>query len=71
MHVTITETPYVTAHAKAPRGRGYWGFCPANCWNTADYLNHVFWFSGTFADAKAAARRHFAAAGVAFVVVCS
>lgn len=66
------ETVYFeAAHGRAPRGDGQWAFCPADKYRSGGYLAFVVWQSGTYAQAKAKARVHFAAAGVEDVVVCS
>lgn len=67
---TIDTDKYFASHLKAPRGKGRWGFCPSKAWGTANYLDHVFWFNGTYAEAKRAAIAHFSAKGVVHAVVC-
>jgi hypothetical protein len=62
---------YEFNHGAKPRGTGYWFFCPAARAQQADYLDHCFQVRGTYSEAKAAARRHFAALGISEVVVCS
>ena len=71
--VSINDSAYFTAHGRAPRGRGCWAFCPAEHWNSVDYLDHVIWVTSapTFGKAKAEARRIAAARGVDSLVVCS
>lgn len=58
------------SHWKEPRGVGTWAFCPAAEWERDNYLDHVFSVRGIYAQAKHEAARHFAAMGVARVVVC-
>lgn len=69
--VHVSDRPYVTSHGRSPRGFGSWGFCPANKWDSNDYLNHVVFFKGTYAEARKEAKAHFALLGISFVVVCS
>lgn len=71
--VSISTTAYVTAHGKAPRGRGSWAFCPADKWNRQDYLDHVEWINGskTYAEAAQIARERFAEKGIGSIVACS
>lgn len=67
----IDPEKYMASHGKAPRGWGNWGFCPSKAWNTENYLSQVFWFTGTYGEAKRAAIAHFSAKGVLNAVVCS
>ena len=63
---------YEFAHGRAPRGRGGWAFVPADKASLPNYLDYVFWApSGTYREAKAAAKAHFSALGVDAVAVCS
>jgi len=60
MTVEISTRDFEAAHGKQPRGRGSWGFCPANHYDAIDYLDHVKWFHQmTFAEARRNARVHF------------
>jgi|APSaa5957512535_1039671.scaffolds.fasta_scaffold106487_4 hypothetical protein len=46
------------SHGKAPRGRGFWGF-RLTTWGVTDVsavLEADFWFNGTFASARKAAK---------------
>jgi len=71
--MTFNTRRYEASHDKSPRGFGAWGFCDEQHYDKPDYLDHVMWSTGTFADAKRAAREHFKNvpnfSGV--VVVCS
>jgi hypothetical protein len=67
----IETEKYFGAYLKQPKGFGRWAFCPSKQWNTPDYLEHCFWFTGTYSEAKKAAIAHFTAKGVLYVVVCS
>ena len=58
------------AHGKMPRGRGGWGFIAHEKSKRDDYFDHIFWFNGLYADAKKAARAHFAGV-TARVIVCT
>jgi hypothetical protein len=49
---------------------GSWAFCTVDP-RRADYLDHVLWESGTYRDARAAARRRAAALGVTLLWVCA
>lgn len=69
--VYIDASRYEREHGKHPRGAGNWGFCPRSHYDDGDYLKHVVWINGHFAQAKRAAREHFASAGVADVMVCA
>lgn len=69
MTVHFDTTTFQFSHGKAPRGTGSWGFAPSR--NRGDFhLDQVVFFQGTYAQCKAQARAHFAAAGVRHVVVC-
>jgi len=69
-HMTFDSSYYVQAHGKAPRGEGYWAFCPLSKYRMNNYLDYTMFFAGTIAEAKAQAREHFA--GLAnVVVICS
>jgi hypothetical protein len=49
MKVEFRTTEYEFSHSKQPRGYGYWGFgFPGT--------DDVFWFTGSYGDAKKAAR---------------
>lgn len=57
---------YELSHCKQPRGTGQWAFATTP---TAE-PEHLFWHNGTYAEAKRAARLHFADkpnAGVIYV----
>lgn len=69
--VHFSTREYLSAHGKAPRGRGQWAFCPANRYDSSNYLDFVKWFGSSYAEAKRDAAKAFAAAGVMEVVVCS
>ena len=64
--MTFDSSYYVQAHGKAPRGEGYWAFCPLSKYRMNNYLDYTMFFAGTIAEAKAQAREHFA--GLANVV---
>ena len=66
----IDTDKYFASHLKAPRGMGRCAFCPSKAWGTANYLDHVFWFNGTYGEAKRAAIAHFSAKGVKYAVAC-
>ena len=68
---TVETVEFERAHGRMPRGFGSWAFCPFEHYRSSDYLDHVFWFTGTYGAAKRAAVAHFSALGVADVVVCS
>lgn len=69
--VDVSTSEFERAHAKSPKGVGYWGFCPYDKYCAADYLSHVYWVSGGYGVAKRDAQQHFAALGVDSIVVCS
>lgn len=69
--VYVDTSRFEREHGKAPRGFGQWGFCPRSHYDASDYLAHVYWVSGSYREAKSAAREHFAKMNVADVVVCS
>jgi hypothetical protein len=69
--IEFDTSKFERAHGKAPRGTGSWAFCPAGLYDRANYLDHVFWHSGSYGQAKRAAAAHFAARDVSVVVVCS
>lgn len=54
----IETRHYVNSHSKAPRGFGYWAFALSS---NAPH-NEIFWHHGNYAEAQAAARKHFAGA---------
>ena len=68
--VHVYDYPFVQSHGRAPRGRGGWIFCPERNWGNSDYLDHVKNFNGTYAEARKAAKLHFAALGIRSVVAC-
>ncbi len=68
MKTQINIGPYLNSHAKQPRGRGYWAFCPTMHYRQADYIDHSFFVSGTYAEAKAQAVEHFTKLGFASAV---
>lgn len=69
--VSVSSQPYVTSHGRTPSGRGMWGFCPADKWNTNEYLDHVMWFNDTFSEARQQAKARAAELGITRLVVCS
>jgi hypothetical protein len=70
MRVQFETVVYECSHGTRPRGTGSWAFCAYDKYRRDDYLDFVFWHSGAYGEAKSAARKHFAAAGVSDVVVC-
>jgi hypothetical protein len=68
--VLFTTSEYEKSHAKQPRGYGSWAFCNVDAWSRNDYLDFVFFYKGTFTEAKRDAARDFAASGVRYVMVC-
>jgi hypothetical protein len=71
--VWFDDTQFVRSQGRKPRGRGSWAFCPAQCYDAADYLKHTFFTPGAtlYAEARKMARAHFASVPEAgCVVVC-
>jgi hypothetical protein len=68
-NVRVDTHGFQAAHGRAPRGRGTWAFGPDR--NTDACSDAMFWFNGSFAEARAAAVAHFAARGVSTVHVQS
>lgn len=62
--MTFDTTEYRFSHS-APRGFGRWAFCAVN---ERGEEGPMFWTSGTYTEAKKAARRHFAGAAVVRVM---
>jgi hypothetical protein len=70
--VEFNTRKFEAAHGKQPRGYGQWGFCPREHYDANDYLDHVQWFTGTYASAKKSARAFYSVQPNVFeVVVCS
>ena len=69
--VEFKTAPYLLAHGRHPRGQGSWAFCPTETYQGLDYLEHVRWYQGTYAEAKRQAAADFAADGVFDVTVCT
>lgn len=69
--VDIDTSAFERAHGRQPRGVGMWGFVPYALSRSDNYLDHVMWHTGSYADAKRSARAYFAPRGVMEVVVCS
>jgi len=59
MTFELSTHEYEMAHGKLPRGRGSWAFCPLERYNDTNYLDHVMWFNGTYAEAKKLARAYY------------
>ncbi len=58
----VTTAPFVRCHGEEPRGHGFWAF-QASTTRTAfdrDCNGHPEFFNGTFTEAAAQARKHFA-----------
>jgi hypothetical protein len=57
--IKFTTANYERSHGKAPRGRGNWGFQRTNGVFAYDRDLHgqIFWFSGTYQEAKRKAVR--------------
>jgi len=68
--VEVDPSDYRRSHGKMPRGRGSWAFCKVPP-SRADYLDHVIWESGSYAEAKKAAQQKAAALGVEVLYACS
>ena len=70
--VEFTTSEFVKSHGKEPKGRGSWMFCPAQHWNSGDYLDHVVSTPGnmTLSQAQKFVSQRFIDAGHDTVVVC-
>lgn len=69
--VEVDPTEWVRANdGRRPSGRGSWAFCKVHP-NRSDYLDFLIWESGTYAEARKAAKAKAAAQGVAVLYVCS
>lgn len=57
MKVSISTLAYERSHGAGPRGRGSWGFCDAQFYDKANYLDFVWWAPAdlTYGQAKKAA----------------
>lgn len=64
--ITFSNDDFIATHGKAPRGYGNWAFRAGGV-----YGKVFFTFTGTLADAKAAARRVAAAHGITTVFVAA
>ncbi len=68
--MTFDSSYYTRTHGKAPRGEGYWAFCPLSKYHLTNFIDFTLFFHGTITEAKAQAREHFS--GLANVlVICS
>lgn len=69
--VEIDVEPYRrnTGHLPSRSGSGMWAFAPH--FNEAGGSPRIFWHNGTFAEARKAAKEHFAALGFFYVAVLS
>jgi hypothetical protein len=66
----FNEGDYRHSHGgRSPRGRGSWGFSPLVP-GTDDYLDRVFWHTGTFSEARRLAAEHFAKVGIKNIYIC-
>jgi len=68
--VIVIDRQYVTAHGRAPRGQGYWGFCTVDP-HRGDYLDHIIWVGGTYARARNKAVAQAENRGIDTLWVCS
>src|SRR5262245_28220024 len=68
--VEIDTCDFERSHGRAPRGRGGWAFCTVNP-RQADYLNHVLWKNGTYAEARRAAVAEAKLRGIEVLYDCS
>ena len=59
MRVQVSTTQFQFAHGRAPRGQGRWWF-----FGVGDQDGWCFSFTGTYSEAKAAARKAAAEDGV-------
>jgi len=80
MKPRIEVREYVIAHGHSPRGRGLWAFrmrlpdgqpVEEHGGQTAGWHDGIYWFNGSYADAKAAALREGRRLGAAVVSVGS
>jgi hypothetical protein len=64
----IETRQYEFAHGRKPRGTGHWAFHPN--FGVDSCSPEIFWFAGSWGDAKRAAAAHFGAQGkpVAFAL---
>lgn len=67
--VEIDVEPYrrYSGHLPPRSGSGQWAFAPN--FNEAGSSPRVFWYNGTFAEARKAAKAHFAALGWMYAAV--
>jgi len=68
--VVVDDSNYINGHQRKPSGTGAWGFSAVDP-SQPDYLNHVIWARGKFAEAKQKAVRIAAKRGVAKLWVCA
>ena len=68
--VEIDPSQFENAHGMPARGRGSWAFCTIHP-RANDYLDHIIWKSGTYAEARKAAKIEAAAAGISLLYLCS
>lgn len=60
----FNTTRYEADYGRKPRGFGHWAFALAN----DPEPNAIFWHAGTYAEAKKAARAHFAKNPLVYVL---
>lgn len=68
--VLVDDREYRNNHGASPRGRGSWAFCKVDP-RRLDYLDHVIWQAGLFAEARKAAKAEAAEKGIEVLYVCS
>jgi|PlaIllAssembly_1097288.scaffolds.fasta_scaffold1420107_2 hypothetical protein len=68
--ITIDDSDYRKTHARKPAGVGAWAFCVVRP-DRRDYLDHIIWARGEFAEARASAIRIAQERGVGVLYVCA
>jgi hypothetical protein len=62
----FNTSEYRFSHGKEPRGTGSWAFSTVKA--PVAGVNEIFWFNGSYGDAKKAARKYFKGFGATYMV---
>ena len=66
----INVNKYIASHGKQPRGYGQWAFCPAEHYNSDNYIEHTMFYTGKYTETKKSATAYFRSHNVQVIIVC-
>lgn len=67
--VEVFTGTYEFNYGKKPSGYGSWAFIDEEHENLGNYYDYAFWSTGTYSEAKKAAKAYYAALGITLISV--